>query len=249
MANWHRKYLKRPLVTLMVTVIFINYANGASKKMSSLYSNKNDVRLESAIIADDRIAIAQALALGANVNARGSSGITPLMLAVDRLKQNAVEELLAHGANPNLKAADRNSAVSLAVENYSRAPEIMIAVIKGGGDPNIRRPDDDPVIMRFINDRNCQFLRQMKSLGADLNITTRTGDPIINDAGVGADWDVVWCLIQLGAKYDYEQTSRLPLSRCLAGKLPSPDSPIYPYKKKVWQFLKDHGIAVRPWEE
>ena len=234
---------------LIVIGFFVNSANGADKKMTSIYSDKKDVRLESAILADDRGAIAQALALGANVNARGSSGITPLMLAVDRLKRNAVEELLTHGANPNLKAADRNSAVSLAVENYSRAPEIMIAVIKGGGDPNIRRPDDDPVITRFINDRNCEFLRQMKLLGADLDITTRAGDPIINDAGLGADWDVVWCLIQLGAKYDYEQTSRLPLSRCLAGKFPSPDSPIYPYKKKVWQFLKDHGIAVRPWEE
>jgi uncharacterized protein len=249
MANWYRKDLKRPLVMVIVIGFFINCANGVDNKMDTLSSGKKDARLESAILADDRAAIDQALTLGANVNARGTHGITPLMLAVDRLKQNAVEELLAHGANPNLKAADRNSAVSLAVENYSRAPEIMIAVIKGGGDPNIRRPDDDPVIMRFINDRNCQFLRQMKSLGADLNITTRTGDPIINDAGVGADWDVVWCLIQLGAKYDYEQTSRLPLSRCLAGKLPSPDSPIYPYKKKVWQFLKDHGIAVRPWEE
>jgi len=217
--------------------------------MSGIYSDKKDVRLESAIMADDRGAIAQALALGANVNARGTSGITPLMLAVDRLKQNAVGELLAHGANPNLKAADRNSAVSLAVENYSRSPEIMIAVIKGGGDPNIRRPDDDPVIMRFINDRNCECLQQMKSLGADLDITTRTGDLIINDAGLGADWDIVWCLITLGAKFDYEQTSRLPLSKCLAHKFPSPDSPIYPYKKKVWQFLKDHGIAVRPWEE
>jgi uncharacterized protein len=192
MANWYQKDLKRPLVMLILIGVFSNCANGVDNKMDTLFSGKKDVRLESAIMADNRAAIVQALALGANVNARGSSGITPLMLAVDRLKRNAVEELLAHGANPNLKAADRNSAISLAVENYRRSPEIMTAVIKGGGDPNMRRPDNDPVIMRFINDCNCEFLTRIKSLGADLDIDTRTEDPIITSAGLRCDWDVVW---------------------------------------------------------
>jgi ankyrin repeat protein len=171
------------------------------------------------------------------------------MFAVDRQKQQAVAELLARGANPNLKADDGTSAVFLAVENYRDAPDIMFAVIKGGGDPNTRRPDDDPVIMRFLNDRNCEFIRHMKALGADLDITTRAGDPLITDASTARDWDVVWCMIELGAKYDYEKNSRSPLSRSLAAKFPSPDSPIFPYKKKVWQFFKDHGIAVRPLSE
>jgi uncharacterized protein len=242
------------LESLVITILFVIGisacdTNGANPKMSDSYFSNKDVTLESAIVADDRGAIAQALAHGANVNARGTHDITPLMLAVDRLKLNAVIELLAHGANPNLKAADRNSAVSLAVENYSRSPEIMIAVIKGGGDPNMRRPDDDPVIMRFVNDCNCEFIRRMKTLGADLDIKTRSDDPIITSAGLRCDWDVVWCLLELGAKYDYESTSRQPLSKSLGHEFPSPDSPIYPYKKKVWQFLKDHGIAVRPWQE
>ena len=89
----------------------------------------------------------------------------------------------------------------------------------------------------------------MKALGADLNALTRATDPIITDASSARDWDVVWCLIELGAKFDYEKTSRRPLSRSLAAKFPSPDSPIYPYKKKVWQYLKDHGIAVKPLNE
>ena len=125
----------------------------------------------------------------------------------------------------------------------------MFAVFKGGGDPNTRRPDNDPVIMRFLNDWTCEFIRHMKALGADLNITTRGDDPLITDASTARDWDEVWCLIELGAKYDHEKTSRRPLSVSLAAKTPSPDSPIYPYKKKVWQFLKDHGVAVQPLKE
>ena len=61
---------------------------------------------------------------------------------------------------------------------------------------------------------------------------------------------MAWCLLELGAKYDYEATlacSNEPFA--CAETFPAPDSPIYPYKKKVWQFLKDHGIAVPPLNE
>lgn len=222
---------------------------GVNKKMDTSYFSGVEAKLEAAVRADDREAIAAAVAAGANVNARGIHNITPLMMAVDRLKRNAVIELLARGANPNLKADDGASPVSLAVENYRDAPDIMFAVFKNGGDPNIRRPNDDPVIKRFLNDRNCEFIRHMKTLGADLDVTTRSGDPIITAASTAGDWDVVWCLIELGAKYDYEKTSRAPLTRSLAGTFPSFDSPIFPYKKKVWQFFKDHGIPVQPLRE
>ena len=220
-------------------------ANGRTKVKRGFFENEA-AALEAAINADDRAAIARAIAGGVNVNARGWHNVTPLMLAVDLRKPQAVAELLARGADPNLKADDGAGAVSLAVENYRDAPEIMFMVFRAGGDPNTRRPDDDPVIMRFLNDRNCEYLRHMKTLGANLDITTREGDPIITDSALAQDWDVAWCLIELGAKYDYEQTSRQPISKSLRGTFPSPDSPIYPYKVKVWQHLKAHGIAVPP---
>lgn len=229
-----------------LAALLFSHAQGANM---SKYFKGADAALEPAIQADDRAAIARAVAAGANVNARGLHDITPLMLAVDRLKPQAVAELLARGADPNAKASDGNGPVSLAVENYRQAPDIMFAVIRAGGDPNTRGPDDDPVIMRFVDDRNCEFIRHMKALGANLDIKSRTGDPIICDAATGRDWDIVWCLIELGAKYDYEGKSRRPLSLPMAASFPSPDSPIFPYKKKVWLFLKEHGIAVPPLKE
>lgn len=230
-------------VLVAVLIVVIAIVTGV-RSMDDKYFKGDDAKLEPAILADDGPAIAEAIAHGANVNARGTHGVTPLMLAVDGLKRHAVAELLARGANPNLKAADDNSAVSLAVENYRHSPEIFLAVMKGGGDPNIRRPDNDPVIMRFLNDADCDYIRAMKSFGADLDINTRAGEPIIIDAALGAEWDVVWCLIELGAKYDYESTARIPLSVSIADDFPAPDSPIYPYKKKVSNFLREHGLNV-----
>jgi hypothetical protein len=119
-----------------------------------------------------------------------------------------------------------------------------------GGNPNMRRPNDDPVIKRFTNDHNCEYIRKMKNYGADLNVITRDGDPLIIDAATARDWDVVWCLIELGAKYDYnEATSRSSIGRSLGGTYPAPDSPIYPYKVKVWEFLKSKGLPVPPLNE
>jgi hypothetical protein len=235
----------RLALTALAALLF-SHAQGANM---SKYFKGPDAALEPAIQADDRAAITRAVAAGANVNAKAVHGITPLMLAVDRLKPQAVAELLARGADPNAKASDGNGPVSLAVENYRQAPGIMFAVIRAGGDPNTRWSDGDPVIMRFVNDRNCEFIRNMKALGANLDITTGTGDPIITAAAIGTDWDVVWCLIELGAKYDYEDKVRDPLSKSFFDNFPSPDSPIFPYKKKVWQFLKEHGIAVPPLKE
>ncbi len=229
-----------------LAALSFSHAQGAN--MSKFFQGQ-DALLDAAIQADDRAAIARAIAAGANPNAKGVHDITPLMIAVDRLKPQAVAELLARGADPNAKAKDGHSPVSLAVENYRHAPELMFAVIRGGGNPDTRRPNEDPVIMRFVNDRNCEFIRHMKALGANLDITTRAGDPIVTAAALRADWDIAWCLIELGAKYNYETSSRQPISRSLGNKFPSPDSPIFPYKKKVWQFLKEHGIAVPPLKE
>ncbi|MFN7779339.1 MAG: ankyrin repeat domain-containing protein [Betaproteobacteria bacterium] len=206
--------------------------------------------LEAAIVADDPQAIERALAAGAQVNARGRRNATPLMVAVDRLKPRAVTTLLARGADPNLKADDGTSAVSLAVENYRQAPELMEMLFAAGGNPNMRRPDDDPVIIRFVADHNCDYIRKMKNYGADLDIKTRAGRPLILSTGTAQDWDVVWCLIELGAKYSYDESSPgWPLTRTLEGTFPSPDSPIYPYKVKVWEFLKSKGLPVPPLNE
>jgi ankyrin repeat protein len=172
------------------------------------------------------------------------------MAAVDRQKPRAVATLLRAGADPNAKAEDGASPVSLAVENDRVAPhgrEIMMALFQAGGHPDTRRPNGDPVLMKFVNLHDCDGIRLMKSLGADLDIRDRGNDPVITRAALGMDWDVVWCLIELGARFDYEHgDARQPLSRSLANKAPSRSSPMFAYKEKVWQKMRDAGLPVAP---
>jgi len=224
----------------------------AMTSSTQFFASGPQAALEVAIRADDASAIAAALAHGASANATGKFGITPLMIAVDAQKPRAVQALLMAGGRPNAIAQDGNGAVSLAVKSYLAKPfgrEIMMAIFKGGGDPNARQPDGDPVLMRFIYDRDVADLKLMKQLGANVDILDRTGDPLVTSVAMSQDWDMAWALIELGAAYDYEGgRSRRPLSLALKGGYPAPDSPLYPYKRRVWQLLKDQGLAVPPLE-
>lgn len=187
---------------------------------------------------------------GANVDARGPYGVTPLMRAVDRQQLQTVQALLHAGADPNAKADDGASPVSLAVEHYRAKPygqQIMMALFQAGGRPDTRRPNGDPILMKFVNLHDCDGVRMMKSVGADLDARDRSGDPPITKAALGMDWDVVWCLIELGARFNYENGgARDPLSLSLTNKAPSRSSPLFQYKEKVWQRLRDAGVALPP---
>ena len=162
----------------------------------------------------------------------------------------AVEALLRAGAQPNAKAANGSGPVALAVSNHATPPTghaILEMIMRSGGDPNTRRPDGDPVLMSLIYDHDLDDLRWFKSLGADVNVPARTSRPLIADVAFGQNWDSTWCLIELGARFDYENTP-YALSQALATPYATaPDAQLYPYKRKVWEHLQAHGVAVRPW--
>ena len=204
-----------------------------------------DESLERAINADDPSAVSAALANGAAVNARGRHSVTPLEYAVGARKKAAAAELIRHRADPNIKDAEGDSAVSLAVTLYATDPVYLAMVLDGGGDPNAARPDGDPVIVRFINDRNLAGITYLHSRGASIDQLVN-GQPMIVDAAYGADWDVVWHLIGLGARLDSHQVQ---LGLVEAFNVPGAtltDSPIYAYKVQVWHQLRELGLKPRP---
>ena len=132
MNTWRRS--GSAWLQLLLVAVSLGCSNNAGGQMSkTFFDHGAAAQLEAAIRADDVARVAAALAA-----------------------------LLARGADPNLVAEDGAGAVSLAVDNYRSAPAILQAVIKAGGNPNARRADGDPVLMRFVNDRHCEAIRWMK---------------------------------------------------------------------------------------
>lgn len=67
------------------------------------------------------------VAKGADVNAQPASGATPLYFAVMRDQKDDVEFLLAHGANPNLTDAYKNSVLDIALHmGYQSLVPILV---------------------------------------------------------------------------------------------------------------------------
>lgn len=204
-----------------------------------------DAALGRAIDADDAAAVEAAIASGADANAKGQNGVSPLEYATGTFRKQAVRALIRHRADPNRKDAQGDSAVTLAVAAYARDPELLAMVLDAGGDPNSRGRDDEPVIAYFCSARNLDAMTFLRQRGADLDVDYE-GRPLIVSYAQSVDWDVVWHLLELGARTD---TPKVRDGLVAAFNVPGatlPDSPLYPAKVKVWRHLKASGLNPTP---
>ncbi len=204
-----------------------------------------NAKLEQAITDNDTPAIHAALQRGAQINARGMHNVTPLEYAVGINHAEAVAVLIAAKADPNLKDDEGDTAVTLAVKAYKANPKLLEMVLDAGGDPNAKRPDGDPIITRFINDHNLEAITYLHSRGAsiDADINER---PIIFDAALTEDWDVVWHLIKLGAKTDTPRVRECMQFAFKGPEITPPDSPLYADKVRTYEYLKKQGLELTP---
>lgn len=229
------------LAILLVAIVIV----ALFSRMPPMQFSQSDALLERAIQDDNPTAIRQASASGANVNAKGAFGVTPISFAVGTKKKQAAAALLALGADPNPRDDEGDNAVTLAVTQYKTDPDLLRMVLDRGGDPNSKRPDGDPVIVRFINDANLEGIGLLHSKGADLNAEA-SGQPLVVFAAYTVAWDVVWQMIELGADLS---SPKVQHGLVEAFKVPGatlPDSPLYPAKVKVWRHLVGLGLNPVP---
>ena len=201
-----------------------------------------DAALERAVEDNDPAAVEVALRAGASVNAQGAHGVTPVEYAIGTSMKRAAAALFRYGANPNLRDDGSETAVTLAVKLYRQDHEPLAMVLDAGGDPNTLRPDKDPVIIRFLNDRNLDGITYLHSRGADLNIVGRNDEALIVGTATAADWDVVWHMIQLGADIDAPQTRDGLVATFRNTTAPPQGSLLYDYKVKVYRLLVSKGL-------
>lgn len=204
-----------------------------------------DAALEQAIAADDPKAVQQAVAHGADANARGEHGVTPLEFAVGTRKPAAARMLVSLRADPNLKDVEGDSAVSLAVEVYARDPSLLSLVLDAGGNPNATRRDGDPVIARFVKERNLAAITFLHQRGASIDAAINQ-QPMVVTAAITSDWDVVRHLLQLGARIDTPKVRDGLMFAFKGPELTPPDSPLYRAKVEVYDYLRAHGLQPTP---
>lgn len=170
--------------------------------------------LHRAVRRCDHAAIARALA-SVDVNAADASGDTALTEAIERRDVDAVEQLLAAGADPN----GRNNAWSpltasvVADTVEGRHSDLTRRLLRAGADPN---PAGVPPIVKTVNQqgRRDELIDVLLDAGADINATDpRTGSTLLHEAAaLYDDPALVSRLLDAGARIDArDHRDRTPL--------------------------------------
>ena len=237
-----RLYINRFFLGI-VLLNLVTACDAGDKTM--FFKGAADSQLERAIIKDDVDAVAQAIKQGANPNAVGLHGVTPIIVTAGNLKFNAMKALIKAGANPNTYDNNGDNAVTLAATTYRNDKRYLEYLLDNGGDPNSRLPGGNPVFKRIAILHDLDAIDWIISKGADVNDTSY-GVPLIFYYAKSNDWDTAWILMELGANYHFTNPRFNWFGQFYSPIQAGPSSPLFEYKEKVWRKLCESGIEVPP---
>lgn len=173
---------------LLIGYLLIAASGRAAKAEIGLFQavRNNDLsRLKSA--ASDR----------ANVNVRGARDVTPLMHAAAFGSVEAVEILLASGADVNAKDAFGATALLWAAGDPRKAQ----ILVEHGADVNATTTRGrTPLIFAASHDGNIETVRLLLAKGADVSARDMQGSTALMTAANAGALDTVKLLIDYGAK-------------------------------------------------
>ncbi|MBO3273848.1 ankyrin repeat domain-containing protein [Pseudomonas schmalbachii] len=228
------------LLILMLTLSIMNSC-AASREVGGMTSRDafDDPRVvqmvEAASNGDFKEVDAQIKA-GANVNAVGKEGITPLIWQVYLRNVRATEKLLQEGANPNYRDEKHHaSALYLAVD--AGRVDLLDILLRYKGDPNLLGPQGDSLLHKAVMSfcRDCVEL--LVERGADVNIARADGDTPANVAVGMAEFDLIVYFLEHGLHDNLQD-----LAFDLQSRVVPPDSEAQRLKDKVIEMLKARGV-------
>lgn len=128
-----------------------------------------------AVESGDRVAAMRLLSTkGADVNARGADGTTPIMYAAANGDLELVRALIKAGANVKLQNQLGTSAITEAAIIGS-AP-IIEALLKAGADPNFKTPNGETPLMAVARTGHIDAAKALLDAGADINAKESWGE-------------------------------------------------------------------------
>jgi ankyrin repeat protein len=96
--------------------------------------------------------------LGANVDARAGNGKTALMMAVEQVRPDIVQELIARGASVNIADEDGKTAVMYAA--MTGRLDCIPILVAGGADLSLRDRRGESA-MDLVEGRNADRVRKL----------------------------------------------------------------------------------------
>ncbi|MBA4077817.1 MAG: hypothetical protein C0508_22505 [Cyanobacteria bacterium PR.023] len=240
--------VKKLLLNRLVLGVFIMSIASSCHSMTKLggqtihesFSEQKVVSLVKAAVAGDVGQVAMLATRGANVNAIGSNGATPLFWALNARSHNGVEALLHAGADPNLLTTKIGYSPMYFVAMGDDS-ELLRLLLRFGGNPNHPGQgaiEDRPLTQAAAKGR-IENLRLLLAAGADVNAHDSYDETAVTNAIGLAKFEAVAFMLEHG--YDYKLES---LARRVKIRRVRPESDAQFWKEKVLVMLKDRGVSI-----
>jgi ankyrin repeat protein len=213
------------------------------------YSDPEMLALIDAVDQGNLTEIDRLIADGANVNAIGKDGMTPLLWARCKKNKASFLRLLEKGADPNIPIKDGSSVMSMT----AASPQDIYwleTVLQHGGNPNlVHRSSRSTPLFDAVSSRKKENLQLIIKAGADLNWRQYDGDTAMLDAARVNWFDSVYYLLEAGADYRIKGDLNCDLAELTVTACPDPQHELNKWRKKVARFLEQKGIDLKPLKE
>jgi uncharacterized protein len=211
------------------------------KTAENVFSDREIAALASAACEGRTDEVRRLVREGANVNAIGYEGSTPLLWALSCESRVGMEALLSEGANPNLTTEHGFSAV-IAASTY-RNPELLDTLLRHGGDPDAHQTNGYRTALNQafglgVDTDDWRNYYRLLDAGADINSPDRNGMGIAMFAVSMGRFAKAVELMERGYNHDLQM-----LANAAAGRDIPRDSPEMPHKHRLIELLRQRGFA------
>ncbi len=214
--------------------------NVKNSRASDLFPNLRDTELAHAAAAGRILRMRELVESGANINAVGADGVTPLLWALRAQNKRGVQAALELGANSNQVIPDGLSAISLA--SAMEDSEYLRLMLENGADPNLRSGDGEPILHTAIMNKRWPNVEMLLEYGADIDIRSATGlTPVLLCAYLD-DFERVSYFLARGADFSIAADNGSTLAYEVEASRLSPQSERGKWVTRVRQTLVERGV-------
>ncbi|MEO0249954.1 MAG: ankyrin repeat domain-containing protein [candidate division WOR-3 bacterium] len=176
------------------------------------------------------------LRAGADVNAVGAQGVTPLIWVLTTHNLKAVEHLLKSGANPNYRDPERGvSAMYFA--SGGNNPKLLELLLKYGGDPNLRGENTETMLQVAASECRRENIDILLQHGADINGHDGLRRSAAHSALTRACFDITVYLLERGLTYELRH-----LAKSVEGTIIRDNSDQKRWQDRAIEILKERGV-------
>lgn len=184
------------------------HALRALEKMqaSDFFENSSQRLFAEAIEKGNLDQLDKSLEKGADVNAVGRDGMTPLFWAISKQAIDSFRFLLEHGADPNIvvelpASFQEPEAGAMEIAARLENPQYLRLLLEHGGDPNTIVNDEwkIPVLYRAIMNRRPNNVMLLIEFGANIDHQDRSGKTPLMQATTARIFEIALLLLRQGA--------------------------------------------------